>query len=256
MKGLVKCFKLQQTRSSTRITSNDRHNTCHAKLSKCCGKLYPSSAVHPSSCCCCLLPAALGQAMYWRMPLTGFSINYTFIEWACEEAIPGFSHSTNGRTGGWMDGQMEGWKKGKRDSCRDQRRRTLHAAAELKSDNRFYSIFPRCRKRFKNFSPPAKQKSKKKILETFNAVAAASSSAAGFLFPCLAFFSTFPCPYTLFLALTNVFFFLLLLGCFLPTRDVQKLNGNQHITSGKICVNKVAGVVAHRRESPLPRPHK
>lgn len=107
MKGLVKCFKLQQTRSSTRITSNDRHNTCHAKLSKCCGKLYPSSAIHPSSCCCCLLPAALGQAMYWRMPLTGFSINYTFIEWACEEAIPGFSHSTNARMDGWTDGRMK-----------------------------------------------------------------------------------------------------------------------------------------------------
>lgn len=56
MKGLVKCFKLQQTRSSTRITSNDRHNTCHAKLSKCCGKLYPSSAIHPS------LPAAAAAA--------------------------------------------------------------------------------------------------------------------------------------------------------------------------------------------------
>lgn len=212
MKGLVKCFKLQQTRSSTRITSNDRHNTCHAKLSKCCGKLYPSSAIHPSSCCCCLLlPAALGQAMYWRMPLTGFSINYTFIEWACEEAIPA---RTDERADGWMDGQTDGRMKERQE--RELQGPTpastlaAHAArccwAELKSDNRFYSIFPRCRKRFKNFSPPAKQKSKKKILETFNAVAAASSSAAGFLFPCLAFFSTFPCPYTLFLALTNVFF--------------------------------------------------
>lgn len=155
-----------------------------------------------------------------------------------------------------MDGQMEGWKKGKRDSCRDQRRRTLHAAAELKSDNRFYSIFPRCRKRFKNFSPPAKQKSKKKILETFNAVAGASSSAAGFSFsmPCLLF--NFPLPLHTFPGPYQCFLFLLLLGCFLPTRNVQKLNGNQHITSGKICVNKVAGVVAHRRESPLPRPHK
>lgn len=123
-------------RSSTRITLNDRHNTCHAKLSKCCGKLYPSSAIHHSPFTR-LLPAALGQAMYWRMPLTGFSINYTFIEWACEEAIPRFSHSTNGRMDGWMDRWKDERKKKeeKRMSCRGQRlpwhrQRRLHAAAE------------------------------------------------------------------------------------------------------------------------------
>lgn len=218
MKGLVKCFKLQQTRSSTRITSNDRHNTCHAKLSKCCGKLYPSSAIHPSSCCCCCcLPAAcrpgasnvLADAFDWfqyqlHIHRMGVRRSYTRIFTQHER--------TNGRMDGWMDRQMEGWKKGKRvlQGPTPGSTSAAHAArccwAELKSDNRFYSIFPRCRKRFKNFSPPAKQKSKKKILETFNAVAAASSAAAGFLFPCLAFFSTFPCPYTLFLALTNVFF--------------------------------------------------
>lgn len=208
MKGLVKCFKLQQTRSSTRITSNDRHNTCHAKLSKCCGKLYPSSAIHPSlpsaaAAACCLPP--------WGKQCIGGCL------WLVSVSI---THSSNGRakklyqdfhtarTAGWMDGQMEGWKKGKRDSCRDQRRRTLHAAAELKSDNRFYSIFPRCRKRFKNFSPQAKQKSKKKILETFNAVAAASSPAAGFSFsmPCLLF--NFPLPLHTFLGPYQCFLFL------------------------------------------------
>lgn len=38
-----------------------------------------------------------------------------------------------------------------------------------------------------------------------------------------------------------------------PKRDVQKLNGNQHITSGKICVNKVVGVKL-RWPRPLPEP--
>lgn len=151
MKGLVKCYKLQQTRSSTRITLNDRHNTCHAKLSKCCG--------------CCLPP--------WGKQCIGGCL------WLVSVSI---THSSNGRakklyqdfhtarTDGWMDGWTDGRMKERR------RKRSVWAAEAnacldigsadctllLKSDNRFYSIFPRCRKRFKNFSPPAKQKSKKK----------------------------------------------------------------------------------------------
>lgn len=151
---------------------------------------------------------------------------------------------TDARMNGRMDEEMQG-----PNACHSiaGARCTL-----LKSDNRFYSIFLQCRKRFKNFSPPARQKSKKKILETFNAVAAAAT-AVGFVFSsCLLFlslhislalsFSNFSCS-----CLDFSFF-----SFFLPTRDVQKLNGNQHITSGKICVNKVAGVVAHRRPFATP----
>lgn len=102
MKGLVKRFKLQQTRSSTRITSNDRHNTCHAKLSKCCGKLYPSSAVHPSSCCCCLPPRGK-QCIGGCLWLVSVSITHSSNGRAKKLYQDFHTARTDERADGWMD---------------------------------------------------------------------------------------------------------------------------------------------------------
>lgn len=132
----------------------------------------------------------------------------------------------------------------------------------LKSDNRFYSIFPQCRKRFKNFSPPGQAKEQKENIRNIQCGSCCCCCCFWFRFsilPSFTFPSHFACP---FLRVTFhapppwTFLFLLISFFFLPTRDVQKLNGNQHITSGKICVNKVAGVVAHRRHRHTPPPFR
>lgn len=110
MKGLVKCFKLQQTRSSTRITSNDRHNTCHAKLSKCCGKLYPSSAIHPSPFCCCCLPPWGKQCIGGCLWLVSVSITHSSNGRAKKLYQDFHTARTDERTDEWMDGWMDRWK--------------------------------------------------------------------------------------------------------------------------------------------------
>lgn len=97
----------------------------------------------------------------------------------------------------------------------------------LKATTVFIQFSPMSQ-RFKKFIPEGsarrRQKSKRKIFETFN--------ASDWVYFFLLFFSF-------------LFFFLFFFSFCL--RDVQKLNGNQHITSGKICVNKVAGVVGVAR---------
>lgn len=159
---------------------------------------------------------------------------------------------TDARMDGWTDWRMDGWK-----GCRQQT-----TARCWKATTVFIQFSLNVANALKTFRLRARQKSKKKILETFNVVAAAAA-ASGFVFPsCLLSLSL----HTLLALSFGLLFMLLLLGLFfffffsflffLPTRDVQKLNGNQHITSGKICVNKVAGVVAHRRHRHTPPPFR
>lgn len=187
MKGLVKCFKLQQTRSSTRITSNDRHNTCHAKLSKCCGKSYPSSQLPftlllPAASCRLGASNVLADAFDWfqyqlHIHRMGVRRSYTRIFTAQTDAWR--DERTDARTHGWMDGRIGGWLN-ERDAAGSRRQTTARC---WKATTVFIQFSLNVANALKTFRLRARQKSKKKILETFNVVAAAAAAASGFVFP-------------------------------------------------------------------------